>query len=281
MSVSQVFYPIVSALVAAEEVLGPNRCWSPKNPQQAEFLEDVFSQIRGEVGDIPELTSGYKFDDSKLELTIFGTLDLLVKWLREGSKIIIQRAGEDYEGVRLGVEGAGVRFFKADFHPYPIVQIPTRSEKDFVYLTIWGKPADPDPAELTAYAGTLLEKLAPFYRSGGIGYGGVCFPMVDLKHDNDVRWFVGMETTNKSGLPVAVTQASQETKLRMNEKGAHLKSTFRGTLVITSAALPEPDYIIDQPFLVIFVREGLSLPLGVLYITEEDWKNPGTLDFPD
>jgi hypothetical protein len=275
MSSPQAFYPIVSALVKAEEIIGPNRAWVPQNAQQETFLEGCFSQIRGEVLGIDVLTSGYdcsKEWEDVLRLSIWGTLDLLVKWLVRGGTVTIQREDQEYDGVWLGVEGAGVGFLQAEGHPHPIVRIPTQS-KDVVYMTILDGP--PDPLQLTVVAGSLLEKPTPM-----CGYGGVRFPMVDLRHGNDVRWLVGMGTTSEVGLPAWIDKASQETRLRMNEVGAHVRSEFRGDIIVTAAMHEvEPDYIIDRPFLLVFQREGLQQPLAVLYITEDDWKNPGTLDF--
>jgi len=66
----------------------------------------------------------------------------------------------------------------------------------------------------------------------------------------------------------------------MNEIGAHVRSEFQATMLI-GASLQDhkPDYVIDRPFLLVFTRPELKQPLAVLYITEEYWKNPGTLDF--
>jgi len=107
--------------------------------------------------------------------------------------------------------------------------------------------------------------------------------MVDLRHDNDVEWLVGIETIttlNEQEVPTWLIRASQETKLRMNEVGAHIRSEFRGTVLIgASISREKPDYIINRPFLLVFTRPGLKQPLTALHITEEEWKNPGTLDF--
>ncbi len=269
MSVSQVPYPIVSALVKAEAILGSERCWVPRSPQQEAFLMEVFLEVRGEVGDIRGLMSDYSLTGN--ELTIRGVLDLLVNWLHEGSITTIERNGQRYEGVRLSVKDADVSFLKSDTHPHPIVRVPTQSD-DVVYMTVLGD--QPDPLGLTAQALSLLRKP---WEVGG--YDAVRFPMIDLKHDNDVDWIVGMETSTADGVPAQIGQASQETKLRVNQKGAHVRSEFQGTVLIASSLERMlPDLVIDQPFLLFFTREGLEQPLAVLYITEKDWSNPGTLD---
>jgi hypothetical protein len=107
--------------------------------------------------------------------------------------------------------------------------------------------------------------------------------MVDLCNNNQVSWIEGMETnTHLDGedVPAWLVQASQETKLRTNEVGAHIRSEFRGQMgIVARVGHQKPDYIVDRPFLLVFTRPDLKQPLAVLHITEDDWKNPGTLDF--
>lgn len=276
MSTSQVTYPIVAALVAAEAELGSNRTWYPKNPQQEAFLTEVFGPVRGEVeSGIDCLRREYSLAGNLL--SIKGVLDLLVKWVKEGTEVTIRRDEQEWEGVRLTGKNARVSFRGADGHGHPIVVLPTQSD-DVLYMTVLDEP--PEPLELRSLATHLVEE----GRRSLHTYGAVRFPMVDLRHNNDVDWITGIETNtmlNGGGdVPVIMTSVTQETKLRMNKVGAHVKSEFRGEMVITARARRiKPDYEINRPFLVIFTRPSLSQPLAVLYVTEEDWKNPGTLDF--
>lgn len=275
MSTSQVTYPIVAALVKAEAVLGPDRCWTPKNAEQEAFLREILYEVRGEVSEgIRSLNSSYSLTGN--ELTIKGVLDLLVKWVERGTTTTIERDGQEWEGIRLTRNQARVHFLVSDIHPHPIVVLPTQSD-DVLYITVLDSA--PDPLGLRSLATTLLEeKKWPTY-----DYGGVRFPMVDLCHNNEVAWLGGLETNTKLNgqeVPAWLAQAWQETKLRMNEVGAHVRSEFRGSVVIGARISHEPpDYIVDKPFLLVFTRPELKQPLAALYITEEDWKNPGTLDF--
>jgi len=270
LSTSQVTYPIVAALVGAEAVLGPKRCWTPSNTEQEAFLSEVFEEVREEVGQgIRSLESDYSLQGD--ELSVKGVLDLLVKWVERGSTTKIKREDQQWEGVRLTQKGAHVRFWMSGAHHRPIVEFPTQTE-DVLYMTMLAEA--PDHLQLRSLATALIEQKEAIY-----DYGGVCFPMVDLRHNNDVSYLVGMQTPTDLG-PTSLVAASQETKLRMNEVGAHIRSEFRGTMLIGAALeFPKPDYTINRPFLLVFTRPGLKQPLAVLYITEEDWKNPGTLDF--
>ena len=98
-----VTYPIVAALVKAEDMLGKNRVWTPKNGMQSRFLADFFRMCRNEVLGIPEIQSiaswsadeintflrqrGFDIQLQPFDSSTFGiasVLDVLVEWLRKG-----------------------------------------------------------------------------------------------------------------------------------------------------------------------------------------------------
>lgn len=107
-------------------------------------------------------------------------------------------------------------------------------------------------------------------------FEGLIFPMVDLDQHVDVDWLVGMGTTEIQGELVEIVKTFQQPRLRMNELGARAESAV--VLTPAGAALHhKPTHIIDRPFLISFERKGLSKPLFVGHITEEDWRNPGEL----
>jgi len=273
LSISQSNYPIGAALVEAEKVLGENRIWAPENDKQTIFLDQVFEVIRGEALGARGITASHsvRSDNSSRLLTVRGILDLLVKWLEVGQKRPIHRDGQEWEGVALR-EKAGVSFLGSGSHRHPIVHIKTQSD-DVVYMTIVDQ--QPDEFELTSVFTSLTEKMWPIN-----DFSGVRFPMVDLRHPNEVDWIVGMSTVTERGLPTVIEKADQETRFKMNEVGAHVRSEFRVTMrIMASASIVKPYYVIDQPFLLAFTRRGLKQPLAVLFITEKEWKNPGTLDF--
>ena len=85
-----------------------------------------------------------------------------------------------------------------------------------------------------------------------------------------------MTTCDNAGLPAFISQSLMYVLFKMNEKGARAEVAFTAS-VLRSMSMPAPDHIIDQPFLVWFERPDLALPLFGAYITEEDWKNPGSL----
>jgi hypothetical protein len=290
MSSTTVIYPIVTALVKAEEIIGPERAWQAVNSTQALFLSEFFASCRQESLSIAEIESIASFTADDInrflrergfriqlapfrrggngrELGIASVLDLLVDWFRPGTGTIVRgQDGKFYPAAHLG--GAGSSFHQAAHYRYPVAQLQTVSG-DLVYLTrLESAPAD---FELLRIVQQLSGSLQPIY-----DYRGVVFPMVDLKQEVDISWLLNLKTTSAEGEPVEVTQALQETHLAMNQEGARAKSAVALEVQITSTS-PEAALVIDGPFLVWFQRPGLTKPLFVGYITEEDWKNPGEI----
>jgi len=101
--------------------------------------------------------------------------------------------------------------------------------------------------------------------------------MVNLDELVDISWLLGMETTAESGQRAWVSQAKQQTILKMNEVGARAKSAV-AIAVTRSIEMPKPDMVINGPFLVWFEREGLAPSRSSSgHITQEDWRNPGDI----
>ena len=107
-------------------------------------------------------------------------------------------------------------------------------------------------------------------------FGGLIFPMVQLNQEVDIKWLLNMNTRGDDGSPAIIAQALQQTKFKMNEVGARAESAV--AIHLWKAAVEsKPDHIINRPFLIWFERDGLSRPLFVGHITQEDWRNPGSL----
>lgn len=313
MSSTVVTYPIVTALVEAEKILGPDRQWKPVNETQARFLKEFFAVCRKErVPEIESLASwstaeiraflarhGFTIEIKPFGERQFGTasvLDLLVEWIEQGYVTTIPKRESPKEtppppknwiermkaawASRRGtcaspaeelpavlIASKNVTFFRAQNHEHPVVSPKTKSQ-DRVYMTMLDEP--PSGFDLIEKAQELSHAMKPVNE-----FAGLIFPMVDLDQRADIGWLVGMKTTQIEGLPVDIARALQQTRLRMNEFGARAESA--AVLTITVAGLPPPPHVIDRPFLIWFEREGLSMPLFVGHITEQDWKNPGDI----
>jgi hypothetical protein len=280
---------MVAALVTAEQMegMGANRQWQASNKLQLQFLEQFFKPCRREVDTIPEIESLASWDVEEInaflrqrgftiQLRPFGpatfgvasVLDLLVEWVQKGEVRTVRGIdNRDYPAVRMSQESA--KFYEVGGHPHPIVALETKTG-DVVYMTM----LDSEPAhefDLIDQVEGLSHAIYPTYQ-----YGGVIFPMVDLDQKVDITWLIGLTTTGVDGGPATVAQALQQNILKINEVGARAKSAV--AIAVTRASrMPEPDLVINGPFLVWFERSGLAKPLFTGYITQEHWKNPGSL----
>ncbi len=283
MSTTVVAYPIVAALKTAEQILGPDRVWNLANDLQRRFLSDFCGICWDEVEGIPEIESIASFSTDEINAFLkergftiqlkpwsppnFGVasvLDLLVEWIEAGEATLVTADdGRQFPGVR--ISGAGVRFFSAPGHPDPVAGLESKSG-DRVYTTMLDQP--PGGFDLIAKAQELTRNKQPSQE-----YGGLIFPMVDLNQEVDVSWLIDMSTSSEDDLPAIIAQALQQTKLRMNEIGARADSAA----AIAVRGIPQPDYVINRPFLVWFERDSLGQPLFVGHITPDDWRNPGSL----
>ncbi len=132
----------------------------------------------------------------------------------------------------------------------------------------------PDGFDLVA----LAEQLTNLSHRVLPEFGGLVFPMVDLNQQSDVSWILNMQTCTDDRTPYSISQAVQQTILKMNEEGSHAQSAFAGVLTLSAKILEDmPDMIIDAPFLVWFKHPLLNKPLFVGYIATEAWKNPGSI----
>ncbi len=289
MSTTAVTYPIVAALVKAEDMqgMGANRQWQAVNDTQTRFLQEFFRACRDDVSRIREIESiaswnveeinaflrqrGFTIQLQPIDENTFGVasvLDLLVEWLVKGEVTTVRGVDrKDYPGVK--ISKGGVQFYNVHGHNSPIALLETKTG-DRVYLTMLDR-APNDGFDLIARAEALSRNL-----SSNREFGGLVFPMVDLDQRVDIGWLLGLKTTGDDGQPARITQALQQTILKMNEVGARAKSAV-AVAVMRSIEMPKPDLIINGPFLVWFERDGLAKPLFVGHITQEDWRNPGDI----
>lgn len=296
MSKASEIYTITAAIEQAEKTMKLRNDWKPKNEIQKRFLKNFLKVCRGDkVPEIelevsPEAEKINSFLEKKgfsIRLQPFppntvgfaSILDLIVEWLYPGEKVKIDaKKGGKYEGVRIKKEGGNIFFFESTVHGYKhiIAGLQTKSG-DTVFITIPKGPLE--GLDLIEMVSTLCEdNIGGGRHLHPLAYDGIRFPMVDLDITNDIGWLKGMSTTTKVGdMPADMTQAVQQIKIKMNEKGARFQSATAFSMVLMCVANIPHDLIIDEPFLVWVTRPGLEKPLMAAFVTEENWKNPGNL----
>lgn len=288
MSKASEVYTITAALKRAEEMMNLKKDWQPKNDIQKQFLKnflqvcrnDKLDKIELEVSDEAEKINaflekkGFSIRLQHFPPNTFGfasILDLIVEWLYPGEKIKIDaKNGGKYDGVRIKKES--VSFFESTINGYKniVACIKTKSG-DIVCITVPKEPLEGlDLIEMAC----AISKNMTILRDK---YDGVRFPMVDLDITNDIKWLIGMSTVNAKDKPAIISQAIQQIKIKMNEKGARFQSATAMAVTLMAVMIPKQDLIIREPFFVWVERHNLKKPLMVAFITEESWKNPGSL----
>ena len=283
-------YPIVAALKAADRFLERME-WTPKTETQQVFLEMFWEQCHDEIGKIKEIEAiahkecavinqflrerGFDIQlDPWSDPQGFGmaaVLDLLVEWMEQGAITTITTADyQRFDGVRISKENRA--FYTTPGHPNPIALITTKSG-DKVYMTMTDRIPSESEFEAVKLVENLTKNLQPDY-----SWNGLVFPMVDLNQEVDIGWITKMasDPDDDPDHTFVVDQAIQQTKLKMDEKGAHVESAVALAMELTGPPQPSlPDHIIDKPFLIWFTRDSLAKPLFVGYIDRDVWKNPG------
>ena len=274
--------PILGCLQAAEIFLKEtNPQWEVSNTQQSEFLGS-FKQQRVNLEHIPELRSksslelkeinqwlidegfGIQLDSVDDGFYVASILKLLVKWLKIGKKRDIsgKRNGTRYPGVFLE---KGVEIYRdRAIHPFPVACIDTKNG-DMVKMAIVSSVPEGKFGlhELTQ----TLNKVKTPYRK----IESVIFPMIELDVKPDISWICGMKLKDHW-----IRQALQQTKFRMNEKGAKVESAVAMSFARAMAAEPEP-YVIDRPFLLWIERPGMTIPFFAAVLCEDVWREPKEL----
>lgn len=296
-SKTTVFSAMVSALVKAEDILGPNRVWTPVTREQKDFLDRYFT-LREEVTSAfssEELHSLASYSTEELnrwltqegfnvqlqefdeeEFGIVSMLDVLVNWLRSGETHTLPTDRGMFPAVRMkdgwrDESGQWIDAFvihESPTYAHPVAKVFTQTG-DAVYMTIADKERE---------GFSLLEKIESIkseLNPSRDDIEALIFPMIDLNQEVDISWFRYMWTTGEDGFAGIIGQALQQTKFKMNQHGARAKSAVAFS-VSRGISLP-PIIMIDRPFFLWIERPGLSMPLFAAYLSEEVWKDPGNL----
>jgi hypothetical protein len=286
---TSVFVPMIHAISHVDDMLGPNRQWTAINPGQEQFLV-VFDKARKEIKIIPESELKYKvsqdvevlnkfladngfsiklekFNRELGEFGVVSIMDILVKWLVEG--VITEVKGPEQQAYPAFRLKEGVEFFRNLSYYEVIIKITTKTS-DVVFLTMSEQLSS---FYLLEMAQKLVCSLVPCH-----DYDRVVIPMVDLNHEVDISWLSGMQTFDDDGKDWLINQALQQTKFKMNEKGARAKSAVAVSVMKMCIGVPKKELVIDKPFLVWIQRPGISVPLFSGWINTDCWKDPGSLE---
>lgn len=286
-----VVYPISSAVREAELFLKKVEGITTTNDIQKKFLDEIHAYCKGDVSRIEEIESIADIDHKKInkwledrgfriKLEDFGSggfgvasvLDLLGKWAMKGKKWSVKTEdGEYYPGVKM--TNYGLKVYRVKDNPSFIIDIETK-DSDHVHLMM----VDEVPTGLALL--DFVEKIHKEKMTVPFEYDGVVFPKVDLDEETILEWILGLRfETPKGEEPFyVISQALQQTKLKMNEIGFRVKSAVALGILAGAPLKKKEPYVINKPFLMWITRPGLSKPLFVAYLNKDVWKDPEGLD---
>ncbi len=256
-----------------EELLGR----LPQLLRDIEKIPELRAWARRTAQEINAILKGEGFEiqlepwpDADGSFGVVSFLDVTVEWPQPGERteITVAREGQprNYPAFLLA---KGVVDYLDVGEAKPLLGIPARSD-DRVYLH----------QTLDAPSGLGLYDRVAALRKGRTSsgrfahFGAATIPQVKLCQQADISWVKSMRIPHPLLL---IVQALQEVRFGMNEIGARAKTA---TALEMSRGGPPPTtepYIVDGPFLIWIERPELSTPLFVAYVTEEDWKELGSL----
>lgn len=285
MSTTVCTYPIVGAVRKVDDILGPDRNWSATHPMQHMFLRDLYTgEALAELACIPELESIASKSHTDIN-----------RWLAERKFTIkLDRFPKDGFGTACMLDVAVQWLVTGEVRKLPGLRVPGVFLKEGVTIwTPWKSPLGTvariltktgDLVSMALFANgkglegfDLLELVSGLKCAANPDFAGVHFPMVDLDEQPDISWLQGMNTIDQNSEPWLIAQAKQQTKFKMNQFGARVKSAAAIGLMRSSAQRPKPPLVIDGPLLLWIERPGLTKPFLVAHITKSEMKDPGDL----
>jgi len=228
------------------------KAWASKNYQE---LNDILAKEHFAIRLEPFPTNGFG---------MVAILDVMMEWLVPGTskKITAKNSQISYPGVHIE---RGFTIFTSDKHAHPIACIQTKSG-DMVWFSIADKPRN--SFDLLQYINTITTTIQQDDQ-----YQGIMFPKIDLDQQPDITWLLRMSYAG-----YFIAQAKQQTKLKMNEFGAHVKSAVAIAMMRSMPPSDKKTLVIDQPFFCWITKPTISIPVFAGYLDTDVWKDPGTLD---
>ncbi len=191
--------------------------------------------------------------------TIF---DLLVRWKVVGTKELILINKKLFQGVGMKPSSA-MKAWTLEGYKYPMFEIDTRDDGWKVFLV--ESEGQYSNLEIPGKAAELLALQRAKYEIDELH-----FPSVSMEMDVDVSFLIGMKMQD-----LRLDQVIKKVKLRLDKEGAHARAAMAAVFSLGASETPKKIYIIENPFFVIFWREGLNFPPFVAIADKECWEPAG------
>jgi hypothetical protein len=282
---------ILHALATLEgEFLGTQCVWEPVNGGQTKifgWLTACKDQLKRVAGLKSKASTDYRVLNAFLAeerfsirlnpfegIGVVSILDKLVEWLDGAAALTEIRGanGQTFPGFEIEANGAHV--YRVVGQPGPLVEMKTKSAD-----TLWLYLPDEN---ISIYDGIDLVRMIAGVmaspRSTHDRYAGVRVPKIDFDITPDISFLIGAGVIDKDGLDWYITQAIQQFKFRMNEKGARARVA---TAISAKRGMSfEPVKLsINRPFYGWFTQPGFDMPIASFYADYNSWKEPaGSLE---
>lgn len=299
-------FPMIRAIRESKNcAVGVVPEWTAVNEQQVAFLDNHFNPTKDEADTIEEIEAtasddadvinsflrerGFSIALEPLAADEYGmaaVLDYPWKWQHEGEEEALHIEQEDgstkhYPSIVLD---DGIQFFQTDTGQV-VVRIETKTD-DIIWMSMEENPATDYDLVIQAQKLQQAAQLGSQdvcitvkdFRGGEVPAGAVQFPCVDLDLETQVDFLINMYGFNERGQKATITQALQQTKLRMNNIGGRCQSAAAVGMSLECFIEPTASYDINKPFLLWLERPTLSQPLFALHLCPEVWSKPKDLD---
>ncbi len=286
--------PIIQALTAGEQFFGGNKHWTAVNENQQHFLKQYNPHRRSlshfndtelqawvsynadELNDIAS-QKGFSITFEPFapnEFGILSILDVVLTWLEKGTENSVRSKidathEQIFKAVRLE-KGVTVYYPHNSLHRFPIVRVESNGP-DTVYMTIANEQLE--GFALAEKIKELKQTMAPQPKLEADAE--LIFPVVNLDQKVDIGWLLGMHQY-VGGDKFTITQAKQQTKLKLDESGAHVESAVMIAIECTSCGFEPEPIVIDKPFYIWIERAGCQSPILYGYIDTDCWEQLGT-----
>ncbi len=108
------------------------------------------------------------------------------------------------------------------------------------------------------------------------GNGGICVADVIYRYPYDKPYL----PRGAKGYRADITRIRQQTRFRMNEKGARSESAVAIGIARCLAMAPAQPFVFDEPFLAWIEHPVLNIPFFAAWIAPDVWADPGDIEKP-
>lgn len=277
---TEAIWPILGCLAKAQEFLKTQEEYVCENNLQEEFLK-VFWRWKADLDKVPvESRADFSVNpinawlkergfDIRLdpvcspEFAVASILDALLEWKEEGSSCKVKDfTGKLYDGVRM--DSGYQILYSPEVGKY--LQVYTKTGEE-VNMAVCDPAGRLDNFGLTRLAMEINDTMIPDSFSPSY----VSFPMIDCDEKPDISFLKGLSIEG-----FRIGEALQQTRFRMNEKGARAQSAvamgFRCLCMIQPTS-----FEIDSPFLLWINSPKTIYPIFAGFFMTETWKQPKDL----